>query len=67
MFVVELPAGRFAHSTALLAAATDMLGDAIVYGVSLVVIGRRPAWQIRPGLLGLRPGPSPRGLNAGRW
>lgn len=51
MFVVELLAGLLAHSTALLADAADMLGDAIVYGVSLFVVARRPAWQTRAVLL----------------
>jgi Co/Zn/Cd efflux system component len=51
MFVVELLAGLLAHSTALLADAADMLGDAIVYGFSLFVIARRPAWQTRAVLL----------------
>jgi Co/Zn/Cd efflux system component len=51
MFVVELAAGLLAHSTALLADSADMLGDAIVYGFSLYVIGRGPAWQARAALL----------------
>ena len=51
MFFAQLGAGVIAHSTALLADAMDMLGDAIVYGVSLYVIGRAPAWQGRAALL----------------
>jgi Co/Zn/Cd efflux system component len=51
MFLVELVAGLLAHSTALLADAADMLGDAIVYGFSLYVIGRGAAWQARAALL----------------
>ena len=51
MFFVELAAGLLAHSTALLADSADMLGDAIVYGFSLYVIGRGPAWQARAALL----------------
>ncbi len=51
MFLVELTAGLLAHSTALLADSADMLGDAIVYGFSLYVIGRGPAWQARAALL----------------
>jgi len=51
MFFAGLGAGMIAHSTALLADAMDMLGDAIVYGVSLYVIGRAPAWQGRAALL----------------
>jgi len=51
MFVVELVAGLASHSTALLADSVDMLGDAIVYGFSLYVIGRGTAWQARAALL----------------
>ena len=51
MFLVELIGGLIAHSTALLADSVDMLGDAIVYGVSLYVIGRAPIWQSRAALL----------------
>lgn len=40
MFVAEAAAGLLAGSAALLADSLDMLGDALVYGVSLVVIGR---------------------------
>jgi cation diffusion facilitator family transporter len=39
MFVAEAVAGLVAGSAALLADSLDMLGDALVYGVSLVVIG----------------------------
>jgi len=51
MFVVEFVAGLASHSTALLADSVDMLGDAIVYGFSLCVIGRGTAWQARAALL----------------
>jgi Co/Zn/Cd efflux system component len=51
MFVVELVAALIAHSTALLADSVDMLGDALVYGFSLYVIGRAPVWQARAALL----------------
>ena len=51
MFLVELVAGLVAHSTALLADSADMLGDTIVYGFSLYVVGRGPAWQARGALL----------------
>ena len=47
MFLVEVVAGAIAHSTALLADSADMLGDSIVYGISLYVIARGPAWQAR--------------------
>lgn len=45
MFVVEFSAGVIAHSTALKADAVDMLGDALVYVLSLYVIGRGPKWE----------------------
>ena len=45
MFVFEGGAGLFAHSTALLADALDMLGDALVYGFSLFVLARSARWQ----------------------
>ena len=47
MFAVEFGAGLVAHSTALLADSVDMLGDAIVYGFSLYVIGKGTVWQTR--------------------
>ena len=40
LFIVEGSAGLLAHSTALLADALDMLGDALVYGFSLFVLAR---------------------------
>lgn len=51
MFAVEFGAGLVAHSTALLADSVDMLGDAIVYGFSLYVIGKGTVWQARGALL----------------
>jgi Co/Zn/Cd efflux system component len=51
MFVVELVASRLAHSTALLADSVDMLGDALVYGFSLFVVGRGAIWAARGALL----------------
>jgi cation diffusion facilitator family transporter len=45
MFLVEGGAGLMAHSTALLADALDMLGDALVYGFSLFVLARSARWQ----------------------
>ena len=51
MFIVESGAGLAANSTALLADSVDMLGDAIVYGFSLYVVGRGLAWQSRAALL----------------
>ena len=51
MFFVECGAGLLAASTALLADSVDMLGDAIVYGASLYVVGRGGVWQARAALL----------------
>ncbi len=51
MFLVEATAGLVSHSTALLADSVDMLGDAIVYGFSLYVIGRGSVWLSRAALL----------------
>ena len=45
MFVIEAIAGGWAHSTALMADALDMLGDALVYGLSLYAVGRSARWQ----------------------
>ncbi|MBR0552424.1 cation diffusion facilitator family transporter [Stakelama marina] len=40
MFVVEVSAGLFAHSTGLLADGLDMLSDAFVYAIALLAISR---------------------------
>ena len=45
MFVLEFGAGIVAGSTALMADATDMLGDALVYGVSIYAITRSDRWK----------------------
>ena len=45
MFLVEFAAGLIAASTALLADSLDMLGDALVYGLSLYVVSRNDAWK----------------------
>lgn len=47
MFCVELGAGILSGSTALLADSLDMLGDSLVYGFSLFVLQRSPAWRAR--------------------
>lgn len=47
MFVVEFVFGLLAGSMALLADSLDMLGDALVYGVSLYVVARGPLWKAR--------------------
>jgi Co/Zn/Cd efflux system component len=51
MFVLECGAGLAASSTALLADAVDMLGDALVYGFSLYAVGRGLIWQSRAAFL----------------
>jgi cation diffusion facilitator family transporter len=51
MFFVEGLAGFFAHSTALLADALDMLGDTLVYGFSLFVLARSSRWQASAALV----------------
>ncbi|GIX49718.1 MAG: hypothetical protein KatS3mg131_3929 [Candidatus Tectimicrobiota bacterium] len=45
MFLAETTAGLLAHSTALLADALDMLGDALVYGLSLYALRRGETWR----------------------
>ena len=45
MFFLELGAGVVAGSTALMADATDMLGDALVYGVSIYALARSDRWK----------------------
>jgi Co/Zn/Cd efflux system component len=47
MFLIEAVAGLLAASTALLADSADMLGDALVYGVSLYAVGRGSVWTAR--------------------
>jgi len=51
LFVVEAAAGLLANSTALLADSLDMLGDSLVYGFSLYVLWRSPAWKAKAALL----------------
>lgn len=45
MFVVEFISGWLADSTALLGDSLDMLGDALVYGLSLFALARGPRWK----------------------
>jgi cation diffusion facilitator family transporter len=51
MFVVEALAGVNAQSVSLLADATDFLGDAANYGISLFVLGLVVTWRARAALL----------------
>ena len=45
MFFLEFGAGLVAHSAALMADSVDMLGDAMVYGLSLYALGRSARWK----------------------
>jgi Co/Zn/Cd efflux system component len=45
MFVLEFGAGVVAGSAALMADAVDMLGDALVYGLSLYALARSQRWK----------------------
>ena len=45
MFVIEFGAGLVAGSAALMADSGDMLGDAIVYGLSLYALERSDRWR----------------------
>jgi len=51
MFFVEGIYGWLAQSSALMADALDMLGDAAIYGFSLYVIRLHPIWQSRAGFI----------------
>ncbi len=45
MFVAEFAGGVIAQSSALMADSVDMLGDAIVYAISLYALTRGPRWE----------------------
>lgn len=45
MFVAEFGGGMFARSSALMADSVDMLGDAVVYALSLYALSRGPRWE----------------------
>jgi len=45
MFVVEFSGGLWAGSAALVADSVDMLGDALVYGLSLFALSRSDRWK----------------------
>lgn len=47
MFVAEFAAGIVAGSAALMADAVDMLGDALVYGLSLYALNKGEIWKAR--------------------
>ena len=45
MFALEFGGGLLARSSALMADSVDMLGDAIVYALSLYALSRGPRWE----------------------
>ena len=45
MFVAEFGGGVLARSSALMADSVDMLGDAVVYALSLYALTRGPRWE----------------------
>ncbi len=45
MFAIEFGGGLVARSSALMADSVDMLGDAIVYALSLYALSRGPRWE----------------------
>ncbi len=45
MFLFEFTAGWLASSTALMGDSLDMLGDAMVYGLSLFVVAKSMRWK----------------------
>lgn len=45
MFLAEFGAGLLAHSSALTADSVDMLGDALVYGMSIYALSRSDRWR----------------------
>ncbi len=49
MFLFEIFAGIFSHSTALIADSLDMLGDASVYAFSLYALNKGAQWRTRAG------------------
>jgi len=50
MFVVEVVCGWMANSNALWSDSLDMLGDAIIYGLSLLALNQETAWRNRAAL-----------------
>ncbi|WP_332888410.1 cation transporter [Allosphingosinicella deserti] len=51
MFVVEFGAGLVANSAALMADSVDMLGDGLVYGLSLYALDRSLRWRAGSALI----------------
>jgi Co/Zn/Cd efflux system component len=51
MFLVEFGIGLVAQSAALMADSVDMLGDALVYGITLYALGRGIRWRAGAALI----------------
>jgi Co/Zn/Cd efflux system component len=51
MFVLEFGAGLFARSASLMADSVDMLGDALVFGISLYALNRSLRWRAGSALI----------------
>ncbi|HEX2764840.1 MAG TPA: cation transporter [Allosphingosinicella sp.] len=51
MFLLEFTAGIVAQSAALMADSVDMLGDALVYGISLFALNRSLRWRAGSALI----------------
>ncbi len=51
LFMVEVIGGAYAHSSALWADALDFFGDAVNYGISLMVLGASLYWRATVALL----------------
>jgi len=51
MFVIEFGIGLVAQSAALMADSVDMLGDALVYGITLFALGRSIQWRAGAALI----------------
>jgi len=51
MFFIEAASGLLAESNALMADSLDMLGDATLYGFTLMVINMAAIWQVRAAIL----------------
>jgi len=50
MFVAEFGGGVLARSSALMADSVDMLGDAVIYALSLYALSRGPRWEAEAAL-----------------
>lgn len=50
MFLIDSISGILNHSSGLLADSLDMLGDAAMYGVTLLALRRSPRWQAKASL-----------------